>query len=63
MDFAHHVRINIFNISTINYEVPGGQASATGKWCRHASEHATTVGGRPWVYRCCRMMRSRNRSG
>jgi type III restriction enzyme len=26
VDFAHHVRINMFNISTINYEVPGGQA-------------------------------------
>lgn len=26
------------------------KASAAGKWCKHASEHAATVGGKPWVY-------------
>lgn len=26
------------------------KASAAGKWCKHASDHAATVGGKPWVY-------------
>jgi type III restriction enzyme len=24
--------------------------SAAAQWCRHASKHAATVGGRPWLY-------------
>jgi type III restriction enzyme len=26
------------------------KASAASKWCKHASGHASTVGGKPWVY-------------
>ena len=26
------------------------KASAAAQWCRHASDHAKTVGGKPWVY-------------
>jgi len=26
------------------------KASAASKWCMHASDHASTVGGKPWVY-------------
>jgi type III restriction enzyme len=31
-------------------EVVLAKARAAAEWCRHASEHARTIGGKPWSY-------------
>ena len=54
-DFVAETGTHIFIIETkarndVDSQEVAAKASAAVKWCRHASDHAKTVGGKPWVY-------------
>ena len=54
-DFVAETATQIFMVETkartdIETQEVAAKASAAAQWCRHASDHAKTVGGKPWVY-------------
>ena len=54
-DFVAEADSMIFMVETkargdIDTQEVQAKAAAAAKWCRHASEHAATVGGKPWRY-------------
>ena len=54
-DFVAETATNIFMVETkartdVETQEVAAKASAAAQWCRHASDHAATVGGKPWVY-------------
>lgn len=54
-DFVAETATHIFMAETkartdVESQEVQAKASAAAQWCRHASDHAATVGGKPWVY-------------
>jgi len=54
-DFVAETGSHIFMVETkarndVESQEVQAKASAAAQWCRHASAHAATVGGKPWVY-------------
>ena len=54
-DFVAETATHIFMVETkartdVETQEVAAKASAAAQWCRHASDHAKTVGGKPWVY-------------
>ena len=54
-DFVAETSIHIFMVETkarndVESQEVQAKASAAVQWCRHASDHAATVGGKPGVY-------------
>jgi len=54
-DFVAETATHIFMVETkartdVETQEVAAKASAAAQWCRHASTHAKTVGGKPWVY-------------
>ncbi len=54
-DFVAETVTHVFMVETkartdVETQEVAAKASAAAQWCRHASDHAKTVGGKPWVY-------------
>lgn len=54
-DFVAETEAAIFMVETkarsdINTQEVQAKAAAAARWCKHASDHATEVGTKPWKY-------------